>query len=98
MTVWSLGEWRYGDAVRALEASNQPAACLLRQNLQLKPLARFRHIRWSFRAHHRPAHVGDRHTRTQKLHVNVRDRERALRKDELKAFAEFALNLRASSP
>src|SRR5215831_7521632 len=93
-----LWEWRHGDAVRILEASNQPATGLLRQNLQLNPLARLRHVGRSLRAHHRPAYVRDRRTRTQKPHVHVSDRERALGKDDLEAFADFALNLRATPP
>src|SRR5215471_8319063 len=94
----SLGQWRHGDAVRILEASNQPATGLLCQNLQLNPLARFRHVRWSLCTHHRPSYVGERHIRTQKPHVDVSDGERALGKDEFEAFADFALNLRATPP
>src|SRR5262252_817350 len=89
---------RHSDAVRALEAGNQPAAGLLRQDLKLNSLARFRHVLWSLRARHRPSYVRNGHARPQKPHVNIGDRERALGKDGLEALAYFALDLRASSP
>ena len=95
---WSLGKWHLWDAVRILEAGNQPVARLLRQNLQFDPLTRLRDSLWGPGALHRPACVSNRHRRTQEPHVNFGDRERTPREDERESRSELAFDLRATSP